>query len=174
MLLRPFYFFSTLWFYFSTLYFVVADLIFLLPLYFAIAALVFAVALLFCCRCFSFLSPLYFFLAALIFCCRLIGEGNIKRQRKKAARKKVKRRQSNNKAATKNTERLCMALLGFRNIQIGSKIWVLLKTEKIHYFLLFQKYQWFIHRFLKNSVCIRSFIVNYSNALSLLYPTVLH
>ena len=116
MLLRPFYFFSTLWFYFSTLYFVVADLIFLLPLYFAIAALVFAVALLFCCRCFSFLSPLYFFLAALIFCCRFIFLLPLNRRRKykvakkKSGEKKIKRWQSNNKAATKSIEWLCLAL----------------------------------------------------------------
>ena len=47
------------------------------------------------------LLPLYFIVTALSFCRHLIGEGNIKR------------RHSNNKAATKNMEWLCMALLGF-------------------------------------------------------------
>ena len=48
-----------------------------------------------------FLLPLCFIVTALSFCRHLIGEGNIKR------------RHSNNKAATKNMEWLCMALLGF-------------------------------------------------------------
>ena len=63
-------------------------------------------------RRFSFISqrfiPLWFFVAALSFYYHLIGD------EKKRREKNIKRQQSNNKAATKNTERLCIALLGFR------------------------------------------------------------
>ena len=81
------------------------------------------------CRRFILLSPTkklqlsfvivaltFVVVAALVFCYRFIFLLPLNRRRKyKAARKKIiKRRQSNNKVAIKNTERLCMALLGFR------------------------------------------------------------
>ena len=88
----------------------------------------FFVADLFCCHRFSvFFSPLYFIAAALVFFSHRFSfllllylflpvnwQRKYQAAKKKTARKMRKQRQSNNKAATKNTERLCIAHLGLR------------------------------------------------------------
>ena len=85
---------------------------FLWPLYFVFVTLVFLSPLQFFSLLQFFLLSLYFVVATLSFCCHLNSEENIKWQKKK---KKKKKRRENDKSATKNMERLYMALLGFLN-----------------------------------------------------------
>ena len=101
---------------------------FFLPLYFVVAALVF-------CLLFIFFSPLQFFVVVLTSYCHLLPL-NRRRKYKAARKEKQGRRQSNNKAAIKNTERLCMVLLSFRNkehieFRTGSKHKKRRKTKKL-------------------------------------------
>ena len=101
------------------------------------------VSSLFCYHRFSFLTPLnffsqfYFFVSTLSFFCYLIGEGNIKQWRKKSKEKTTKPWQSKNKAATKNMERLGIALLGFHSSGTGRFLWIFrkwfnIKLQKAH------------------------------------------